>query len=308
VVPLAQVILRAADQRQPLSAPGEGRPAFSLASQMLRFSIWAALAAMMWQTLQYYPLWYLHKVCGQQGEVTAIFAGMRLVTQAVLVVAVAVVTVVQTAVTKIWEAHGREHADRQLLLAFKATALLLIVASAIMALLSSVLVRIYPAGYAAGADIIPALLLTFLVCAHLLFLAIHFTLIEKPRQVFLPWCLGLMCNAAFGSWLIQPGLAPHAALVAAARAGVLGITPALLLCVALLRAERRPFDFGTWLLLIVTYALALPMSLMLPVIALAALLAGSTAMVFSHDEKQQLRNYLTAGRDNLRRLLSLIVG
>jgi O-antigen/teichoic acid export membrane protein len=302
---LARTIIGAADQREPLPDLERGRRLFD---QLLRFSFWAALAAVMWQALQYYPVWYLHKVCGRQGEVTAIFAGVRLLTQAVLVVAVAVVAVVQTSVTKTWEARGREAADRQLLLAFKSTSVLLLGVSAVLALSARLLVRIYPSSYAVGAVVIPPSLLSYLIYGHLLFLAIHFALIEKTRHVFLPWFLGLMCNAAFGKWLVRPGLSPESALSAAAWVGVFGITPALILCVILLKAEKRPFDPGTWLLLIVTYALALPLPLMVPIVALVLLLTMGTTTILNHGEKQQIRDFLTAGRGKVRQALSQLVG
>lgn len=302
---LTHLVVRAPDQRESLSQTGEGR---SLLEQMLRFSVWAALAAVMWQTLHYYPMWYLHKVCGRHGEVTAVFAGVRLLTQVVLVVAVAVAAVVQTSVTKTWESRGRETADRQLLLAFKTTVLLLLAISGLLAVSARLLVRLYPASYREGAAIVAPLALTWLICAYLLLLAINFSLIEKTRHVFLPWCLGLLCNVAFSRWLVQPHLSAEEALKAAAWAGVLGITPALILSVTLLKAERRPLDLGTWLLLGVTWALVLPMPLMVPVIALVLLLAVGTATILDHQEKQQIRDALTAGHGKVRQALAQLVG
>ncbi len=302
---LIRAVAAAPDQREPLPEIGEGR---SLLQQMLRYGVWAALAAVVWQTLQYYPMWYLHKVCPQQGEATAVFAGVRLLAQAVLVVASAVVAVVQPSVTRIWEAQGPERADRRLLLAFKATSLLLLVLSAVLTVSARLLVKIYPASYGVGSVIIPPSLLNYMIFQHLLFLAIHFNLIERTRHIFLPWCLGLMCSIVSSKWLVLPHLATEPALSAAAWAGVLGITPALVVCVILLKAERRPFDFGTWLLLVVTYALGLPMSLMLPIVTAVLLLAVTTTAILHHDEKQQIRDFLAAGHGKARQVLSQLVG
>jgi O-antigen/teichoic acid export membrane protein len=302
---LIRAVAAASDQRQPLPEIGEGR---SLLEQMLRFGVWAALAAVVWQTLQYYPMWYLHKVCPQQGEATAVFAGVRMLAQAVLVVSAAIVAVVQTWVTKTWEAEGPERADRRLLLAFKATSLLLLAMSAVLAVSARLLVKIYPASYGVGAVIIPPSLLNYMIFQHLLFLAIHFSLIERTRHVFLPWCLGLMCSVVSSKWLVQPNLATESALSAAAWAGVLGITPALVVCVILLKAEKRPFDFGTWLLLAVTYALGLPIAFMLPIVAAVLLLGVTTTAILHHDEKQQIRDFLAAGGGKARQILSQFVG
>lgn len=300
---LVRVIGSAADQPEPLSESGR-----ALLGQMLRFSIWAALAALMWQTLQYYPVWYLHKVCGREGEVTGIFAAMRLLAQAVLVVALAVVTVVQTSATKTWESRGQQAADRLLLLGFKATALVLLGLSAVLAVSARVLVMIYPSSYAIGQAAITPSLLNYVLWSYLLFQTIHFTLIEKTRHVFLPWCLGLLCTIAFSKWLVQPGMPDSLALKAAAWAGVLGITPAVMICVVLLKVERRPFDFGTWLLLIAACVLALPLPLMVPIMALVLLLAAGTTTILSHEEKRQIRDFLAAGHGKARQILSQLVG
>jgi len=300
---LVRTVVSAAGQSEPLSESGR-----NLLEQMLRFSVWAALAAVMWQTLQYYPIWYLHKVCGREGEVTGIFAAMRLLAQAVLVIALAVVTVVQTSATKTWESRGREVADRQLLLGFKATALVLLGLSTVLAVSARLLVLIYPSTYAVGQVAIVPSLLNYVLWSYLLFQTIHFSLIEKTRHVFLPWCLGLLCTIAFSKWLVQPGMPDELALKAAAWAGVLGITPAVMICVVLLKVERRPFDFGTWVLLAVAYALALPLPLMVPIMVLVLLLAAGTTAILSHEEKRQIRDFLAAGHGKARQILSQLVG
>ncbi|MGQ9651321.1 MAG: lipopolysaccharide biosynthesis protein [Phycisphaerae bacterium] len=300
---LVRMIGSAADQPEPLSESGR-----ALLGQMLRFSIWAALAALMWQTLQYYPVWYLHKVCGREGEVTGIFAAMRLLAQAVLVIALAVVTVVQTSATKTWESRGQEAADRLLLLGFKATALVLLGLSAVLAVSARLLVMIYPSSYAVGRAAITPSLLNYVLWSYLLFQTIHFTLIEKTRHVFVPWCLGLLCTIVLSKWLVQPGLPDEAAILAAAWAGVLGITPAMLTCLVLLKLEKRPFDFGTWLLLAAACVLALPLPLMVPIMGLVMLLAAGTTAILNHEEKRQIRDFLAAGHGKARQILSQLVG
>ncbi len=303
-LPLLGVVRRARDQGGVLVA-GVTSPGYSsLAGQMLRFSVWAAMAAVLWQTLQYYPIWCLHKTCGQQGEVTAVFGGVRLLMQAVLIAAVAVVTVVQTSVTKTWESRGPAQADRQLQLAFKSTALVLLVACTGIAVAGPLLIRVFPVGYVDGAGIIPLLLIFFLVGGHLSFLSVHFTLIEKTRYLFWPWLTGVVCNVILGHWTVQSDLGQAAALQAAAWAGVLGISAALVVSVLLIRAARRPLDAGSWILLGATYALALPIYLMVPVVGAALLLVAGTNVILTTAEKQRLAEQVAAGRAGIRRLLS----
>ena len=81
---LMQALRRMKDQNEPLPLQSvetlmeqpcdAGRyRSVCLTGQMLRFSVWTALGALLWQAMQYYPMWYLQKAQGS--EVTAIFCG-----------------------------------------------------------------------------------------------------------------------------------------------------------------------------------------------------------------------------------------
>ena len=104
-----------------------------------------------------------------------------------------------------------------------------------------------------------------------------------------------MINAGLKSkvsrWLVAPDLELEASLRAAALAGVLGITAALITCLALLGTERRPFGLGAALLLASVYALALPVYLLVPIVVVLLWLAYGTVVIFSADEKRRLREY-----------------
>ncbi|UCD29395.1 MAG: hypothetical protein JSV03_02620, partial [Planctomycetota bacterium] len=301
-IPLLSVIRGAENQLKPIGKTAGNAGKKSIIEQMLQFSVWAAFAAVMWQTLQYYPMWYLQKVHGL--EVTGVFGGIRLITQAVLIGAVAIVTVVQTSVTKTWEARGRNEADRQLLVAYKSTALLLVIGCAVLAALARIVIRLFPPEFAIGVDIMPLLLMFFLIGGHLAFLAIHFRLIEKTRYMFWPWAIGVASSVGLGKFMIQPGLEPQAALTAAAWSGVLGITAALVGCFILIIGERRPLGAGACVLLGSTYAIALPIYLLVPTVLVLMILAWFTNIVFDNDEKQWLRHYASEGRDTIRRIFS----
>jgi len=301
-IPLLSVIRGADHQLRPISQTSANDGNNSIAKQMLRFGVWAALAAVMWQVLQYYPMWYLYKVHGPQ--VQAIFGGVRHITQAVLIGAVAIVTVVQASVTKTWEADGPDLADRQLLVAYKSTALLLLVGCVIVASLAGIVIRLFPPGFAVGVRIIPLLLMFFLIGGHLAFLAIHFVLIEKTRYMFWPWAIGVAASVGLGKLMVQPGLEPSAALTAAPWSGFLAITVALIGCFVLIVGERRPMGVGACVLLGATDALALPIYLLVPTVLVVLLLAWFTHIVFADDEKRWLRDYATAGRDRIRQIFS----
>lgn len=286
---------------EPLADSPLGWP---MAARLLKFSSWVALATLAWQGLQYYPMWHLHKTCGQEGEVTAVFAGVRLLTQGVLVAAVAVVTVVQTSVTKTWEAHGREEADRRLVVAFKVTALGLLLAAAAMTLAGPLIIRLLPRGYAGGVEIIPPLLVFFLLCGELALLGIHFHLIERTRTLFIVWLVGLVASIGIGVGMVRPGLAPAIALSSAAWAGVLGVSIGLLTMIVVLRLSRRPIDVGACLLIGGSYLPALPGVWLAVSLGIGTLLIVMTSAVLTRQEKREARERLAAGLAGARRFFS----
>lgn len=289
--------------------PGQDEPLQGdpLLRRLLTFSLWAAFAAIMWQGLQNYPLWYLNRIHG--GEAAAMFGAMRALAQYVLTAAATISTVVLTAVTKHWEADGRETADRVLTLSFKATSLLLLSGCVILAVLRDQVVLMFDPRYHPGAEAIPILLMAFLTAGNLTFLAIHFNLIEKMRFLFWPWATGLACNALVGVWLIR-GMARRGTTAAdpssseggfglltcrltsevgsAAWTGAIGMLAALGVCVVLLRAARRPVDRGCWILLAAALVLALRWYISVPIVVLLWLLAWRTSVLFDDHEKAVL--------------------
>ncbi len=285
-VPLWRRLRGLPDQSPPAGVEAACAGVDPVLGQMLRFSVWTALAAVMWHTLFHYPLWYLQRTNGP--EVAAVFAGVRLVTQAVIIAAASITTVLQTSVTRTWESLGHESAGRQLMLAHKAGWLLILAGCAALIAAGPLIIALFPAGYAPGKAIVAPSVALFAIGAQLLFLTIHFILIEKTRYLFGLWLVGVLGNAAFAAWMIRPELSADQALVAAAWCGVLGISVALGGMLIALRIERRPVDAGTLLLIASTYVLALPLAGLLAALGVLALAAVTTPVIFSRDEKRQL--------------------
>jgi O-antigen/teichoic acid export membrane protein len=280
---LCRHLQRLPDQSSPAIPVAAEGSAPAVWAQLVRFSIWSALAGVLWQVMQNYPLWYLQKTHGS--EATAVFGGVRLITQAVLIAATSVIMVVQAAVTRTWEAQGRQAADRQLSLAFKMTALLMLLGCGVLAVAAPLLIRLFPADYGSGVRIIPELLAFFMVGGHLAFVVVHFVLIEKTRYVMGLWLVGVLGNAAFAHWLVGPEQAAATALHAAAWAGLLGITAALAAGLVWMRIERRPLDFGSALLMACTFALVLPGYVLgLLLVLLFVVVFGSTVILDGQDK------------------------
>jgi O-antigen/teichoic acid export membrane protein len=291
-----------------------GTAAQRWARRLLRFSVWTTLAGITWQALLYYPTWFLNKVHGH--EAVAIFSAARQIGQFVMIGAVAVVTVVLTTVTRTWETEGREAAHRQLSLAFRGTAMGLLLLCAALALLRDVIIRVFQPGYASSADVLPLHLLFFLFAAHLAFLPIHFYLHEKTRHMFWPWAVGVAANAFFAYWLAGParettrslppwqklgpvldaifvtGFSGPMGMDAAAWCGVLAIFAALLFCVLLIRAECTRLDRGTYLVVLAAFLLALKPAWLVTALAALLLVALRTRWIFTPHERNRIRQFV----------------
>ena len=285
---LCRHLRRLPDQNGPLIPVANDGAAPTVWAQLVRFSIWTALAGVLWQAMQYYPMWHLQKTHGP--EATAVFGGVRLITQAVLIAATSVIMVVQATVTRTWETQGRQAADRQLSLAFKMTALLMLLGCGVLAVAAPLLMRLFPADYGAGAQIIPELLAFFMVGGYLAFVVVHFVLIEKTRYVLGLWLVGVLSNAAFAHWLVRSELAPTTALHASAWAGLLGIATALAAGLVWMRIERRPLDFGSALLIACTFALVLPGYVLGALLVLLFVMVLGSTLILDGQDKAKIRD------------------
>lgn len=280
--------------------PLEGASRSDVPRQMVQFGMWLALAAVLWQIMQHYPMWYLQRTQGPQA--TAVFAGVRLIAQAILIAAVSVVMVVQATVTRAWEAEGPAAADRKLGLAFKTTGIVMLAGCGALVFAAPIVMRLFPADYGSGVGLVPVLTAFCMVAGCLSFLVIHFTLIEKTRYLFGLWLVGVLANAMFAHRLVRPDMPATDAMQAAAWAGLLGITTALLACLAWMRLEHRPIDRGAVLLIASAAALVLPTWCLAAWLTILLLLVLCTGLVLDDAEKLQVRQSAVrwVGRHKLR--------
>lgn len=253
--------------------------------ELLRYSIWAGLAALSWQVLLAYPAWHLSRVCGEQ--VFATFSAMRLITQVAHVAPVAMSAVVFSAVMKTWESAGRERALSQLNLATKAALAMMLVVCFVLASLQGLLVRIFRDEYATGRDAIALLLLSYLLAGTLSFLSIRFALIKKTQCSFAAWVTGSVF-AIFASSLWIDAADPQRALLMTAWAGAIGATGALAVVLGYLSYHRLSPDRGTLILLTGIFLLAAPMPWPVVGAAITLLVATTTPLVFSAQERSTI--------------------
>jgi len=277
---------RMGDQCESLTAGGAvDEPA--VWRRMLRFSVWSAVAAALWQATQFGPMWYLQKVCGP--DPTAVFGGVRLITQAVLIGATSVIVVVQSTVTRTWESQGRQAADRRLSLAFKMTGLAMLAGCAALTAGAPLVMRLFPAAYAGGAAVFPVMLAFFMICGYLAFVVVHFVLIEKPLYAGGLWLIAAAASLILSWRLIQPGSGADAAMHGAAWASLIGASAALAVGLCWMRRERRPIDVGSLLLMAATYGLVLPGYVAAAVVVVVGALVFGGGVILDADEKRRVR-------------------
>lgn len=283
-----------------------------LASKLLWFSIWTALAGMTWQVLLFYPVWFLNKIHGP--EDVAVFTAIRQIAQFILIGGVAVSAVVMTNVTKTWESEGKEAAERKLSLAFRGTGLGLLALCTVLALGKDFIILIYRPEFEPGSDIMPLQLLFFLMGAFLAFLPGHFHLREKTWYMVWPWIIGIISNALLAFWLAGPNLhdlknsaiwtacRPFTSAIftegfselgSAAWCGVFAMAVATSLCVMLIRARCSRLDRGTYIVLGSSLLLTIKWWILLPGSVVFFLVVFRSELIFQAEERRMVLGYIS---------------
>ena len=270
---------------------------------LVRYGLWLAGATVMWQLLQYWPMWYLSKTGSK--ELTAVYAGVRVLAQLVMVAAGAITAVVAAVVTRTWETRGREAAEAQLRLTIKGVGLGLLSVCAAAAVCRGWLIGLFPTEYEAGGPILPVLLGNFMVVGMVGLLVVWFGLIEKTVWTLVVYTAGTLCNVWFGLYLMGESGRAHeygtkfltvgidALLPAAAWTGMLAALCAAGICLCILRVIGRRLDVGTVVLPLSALLLGVRCEIMLAGAVLLVLTSWTSVIIFSRDEKELIRTRLT---------------
>ena len=270
----------------------------SLRSQLLRFSVWAGGTAVLWHALAYYPMWHLLKVT-DQGTVGT-YNAVRMVTQVIQIGSVMLVSIVAANANRLWEHEGREAAAGQLSTLTKMSLLVILATAAALSAASSLLIKVLPSSFAQGLPLFSPLLLFFAIVGFVLLFTVRLNLLEKPRLVFFAWLLGAGANVAACRLLLGWPGGPSTSssgypLVAAAWAGVIGITVSAVTVVLLLQWLGFALSRNTLLLGLSLLSIGFGWIASVPVFLVVALLAWRTHLVFSDDEYQRLSAVVRSG-------------
>lgn len=272
------------------------------APPVLRYSLWAAATALLWHALSYYPMWHLLRVTDQ--ATVGYFHAVRSVTQLVQIVAAMLTAIVAAHVAALWEQQGRAQASARLNLFTNGSLILLFTGGTLLLVARPVVMRLFPATFAAGSAAYNLMLLSFMLVGAVGLLTVRLNLLEKPRLACLAWLGGLAVNvlAAFvllGSVTAVGGagaadaVAGEAALRSAAWASVAGVAVALALVVGLLAGVRYFPPKSTLLLLVLSLTVGAGWPVAGPVCLVSLLLGGTTSVFFTLSERAELRAWAT---------------
>jgi len=276
------------DQSTELRSPGVR------SYRLVSYSAWAAGTALAWHAMSYYPMWYLLKV--SNGTTVGAFHAVRTITQLTQVGAAMLTAVVAAHVTRVWEHRGRDAAMPRLDLLTKAVLILLLIGATVLSMLRPLIMRLFPASFASGAVAYDALLMFFLLVGVVGLVAVRLNLVEKPRLVLAAWLVGAVVNVFFTHGMVRA--ASHAAgeiqagaLSSAAWASVSGMLAATIVCIVAARREGLALKFPALALMAAMLSVALGWVIALPVAVVLIFVSMKTQIVFSEDDRAQMRRF-----------------
>ncbi len=211
---LRAAVDRLAGAPEPLAEP----PAVPL-GRLLRFSVLAMLAALLWQAQGYVSLWFVQRF--HDAAAAGLYHAWVVLGQMVTIVAATVWAVVYSHVSVRWEAGEQAQAKAHLAVTYKAVTLGLTALVAGLVLTAQWWSAVLPESYRDALAVVPWLLMHFLAVANAGYAQVASNLRERPAvSVAMALAAGL-ANGALAAWLV-PGDGPLAGAVGAAQSAGLG--------------------------------------------------------------------------------------
>jgi len=157
-----------------------------------RFGCWAALGAIAWQWLHYWPIVWLKQVAGT--EAVGHFAAARYLSQPVAIAGTAFVAIAGSHAARLWESGSKQSAQdlwQRWLVVFGGA---LIGVAIVAAIFRDYIVAVLGPRYASAVTILPGLLWFFsLVCVNG-FVAVQFALAERNHLLLWAWMAGVLVS------------------------------------------------------------------------------------------------------------------
>jgi O-antigen/teichoic acid export membrane protein len=283
------------------SAAGSNVEDAGVGARLLKYSVWMAGTALMWNGVLNYALWHVAKVGGN--DLAGVFRAMGLLAQPLIWCATGAATVLSAHVLRVWESADRERAITGLRAAGKAGMLVIMIIATVLSLSKTLLVRMFRDEYAFGLECLDPMLLGYAWFAATILLSIRFHVAERSVLSFWTWFVGLSVSvvAAYvlmGSpWVIGSAGIPPQELVA--RAGCVcaaGGGASVVMCLVLLTRHGMGSDGVMSVLIVATLSVGFGglISLIVVGVLLAALRGGVGA--FTVAERRMCREFLQRRR------------
>jgi len=280
---------------QPPAGGGSNDETRGILHRVLRYGSAAMLGSFFWLTAQYVSFYLAGRLHGRQ-RAEEFFAFVQL-SQPVLFLANAAWAVIFAHVAKLWETEGRLAAMRVLEASYKAVAMTLMTLTIVVYATSGLWVRVLPARFAGALPVLGGLLMFFQVIAHLAVMTILARLHERPVVIALAALAGASANAFLATWWM-----PDYELVGAAWAAGIGmfVGAGAVALVYFLLARIR-LRASTYFVLTAPALLLAPVWAAAGAWAIVCVLAVTTGVLFSPEQKQLVRRGLGSLAGLLRR-------
>ena len=264
------------------SRPVESRGLEGAFGRVLRFGLTAMAGVLLWTIVPYVGL----QMANRQFPKAAIaaLALMMQLSQPILFLASASWTVIFSHVARQWESGDRPGAQAMLATAYKAIAMATMTLTVALYAAAPLWLRILPAKYHAGRDLLGGLLLLFQVIGQLSLVSMLARLRERP--IIISLC-ALFAGLA-GALLVRRWIDPWGLAGAALGSGVGAFVGGGIVAVAYFLLGRIRLGVGTWVVLACPILLVLPAWAAGAAWAVVLILVVATRLLFGADEKALL--------------------
>ena len=232
------------DQNQPISSS-------RYLSRFSAFAAWGLPGTITWRLLMAFPLWFLNRTHGP--GTTGIYWAYFTLVNIIFFISGPFWSVMNIHAVRRWVQDKREFARDTAERGFRAFSLLLLLMCLALTLGAPLLSRLFPAGFAAGAQQVRFLCLPAILAANFGLVHLFAHLIERPGLRVLALTCGAVVLLVAGCFLI-----PAYGIAGAALCGALGLSIATGLGLLMLASRRCYVSIPTWIVLACPALLLIP--------------------------------------------------
>lgn len=247
--------------------------------RILRFSIWFMVTPILAQVFHYVDRLSIQRLMSSSDQ--GVYSATVAIAQMISAVGLAVNNVVYPHLSAAWEGDRRSEALRNLDLAIRVTAVVLLVLGLIVVLLGDFIIGLLLGeAYAGGGAVLPYLVVFYLFTISVWLFGVYPSLIEKTFVATIGLAVALPVNIGLNLALI-----PRIGIVGAAVATMLSYFVMWLIVVGVCRRYGLTLRPKTLLLSLSPFALLLPPPWAVVLVAAVALIGLMTPFIFTGEER-----------------------